>query len=135
MARSATNPARLGLSMRVAPETRYEEVRDALAVDGSGDWEVRDRGKVEFRAPLGAFRVSVLWKADVYRDEAEQRRKHEASLSLEDVARVFNDDLAARNAKFRFDVERLEDPALAAGVAEVYPEARPIDALPSIYDR
>lgn len=108
----------------------------APASDGSGDWEVRDRGAVRFRAPLDRYRVSVLWKADVYRDEAEHRRQTapENSLSFEDVARIYDRDLEDCGAGFRFELDRLEDPSLAAALAEVYPEARPIDALPSIYE-
>jgi len=106
----------------------------APAADGSGDWEVRDRGAVRFRAPLDQYRVSVLWKADIYRDEAERLRQTASGLSFEDVARIYNRDLEDRGADFRFELERLEDPALAVALAEVYPEARPIEALPSIYD-
>lgn len=114
---------------RVTPRAKL-----APSSDGGGDWEVTDRGDVQFRAPLEAYRVSVLWKADVYPNEEEQRRQCATSLSLEDVANIFNQDLSDKKADFRFDVDRLEDPNLATAIAQVYPEAIPIDALPSIYD-
>jgi hypothetical protein len=106
----------------------------APAADGSGDWAVVDRGAEVFRAPLDRYRVSVLWKADVYKDEAEHRELARDTLSLEDVARVFDRDLEARGEQLRFDLERLEDPAFQQALAAVYPEAIPVEAGPSIYD-
>jgi hypothetical protein len=106
----------------------------APAEDGSGEWEVRDRGVLRFRAPLDDYRVSVLWKADVYPNEAERARQCAQALSLADVARVFDADLAARREPLRFDLARLGDAGFAKAVAELYPEAAPLDALPSFFD-
>jgi hypothetical protein len=116
--------------------TRLVTPRAELApvADGSGDWAVTDRGSVVHRAALGEIRVSVLWKADVYPTEAERRRLAGDTLSLADVARIFDDDLAERGAGFGFDLARLEDPQLAAAVAGIYPEDVPVGALPSIFD-
>ena len=52
--------------------TRLVTQRAELAptADGSGEWAVTDRGEVVYQAPLERYRISVLWKADVYRDEA-----------------------------------------------------------------
>ena len=61
--------------------------------DATGDWVVTDHGEVCFRAPLDAFRVSVLWKADVYATSAERDQRKLDTLSMDDVADVFNDDL------------------------------------------
>ena len=102
--------------------------------DGSGDWAVRDRGQIVHRAPLGSYRISVLWKADVYRDEAERDRRKADRLSIPDVARVFDRDLEARGLDLRLDLDRLEDPGLAAAVATVYPEAVPVGKAESIFD-
>jgi hypothetical protein len=55
-------------------------------------------------------------------------------LSLEDVAAVFDRDLAARGERLRLDLGRLEDPPLQRAFAAVYPEAVPAGAGPSIYD-
>jgi hypothetical protein len=106
----------------------------APAGDGSGDWAVRDRGDVRYRAPLDDFRVSVLWKADVYRNEEERRRQCAETLSIPDVARVFDRDLAERGADLRLDLDRIEDPGLIAALAEIYPEATPVGASPSVFD-
>ena len=91
----------------------------APAADGSGEWAVSDRGEVRYQAPLEQYRVSVLWKADVYRNEAEQRRQMADTLSIPDV---------------RFDLDRMEDPGLIAAMNAVYPEAVPIGRTRSIFD-
>ncbi|CAM9469297.1 unnamed protein product [Discosporangium mesarthrocarpum] len=97
-------------------------------------WAVSDRGAEVFRAPLDEYRVSVLWKADVYESEALRRDVANDRISIEDVARIFDEDLAARGEAVRFDLERLEDPTFAAAIQAVYPEAIPIEAGRTIYD-
>lgn len=106
----------------------------ARATDGSGEWVVTDRGAEVFRAPLDQFRVSVLWKADVYPSEAERARVADDQLSLDDVARVFDEDLRSRGEHLRLDLDRLEDPALATEFGAVYPEAIPVGAGRTIYE-
>ncbi len=106
----------------------------APTADDTGEWAVTDRGEVFYRAPLERYRVSVLWKADVYRDEAERRRQMADRLSIPDVARIFERDLEQKGAAVRFDLERLEDPGLAAAVNAVYREAVPVGKRPSIFD-
>ena len=71
----------------------------APANDGSGDWVVKQRGRECYRAPFDQFRASVLWKADVYRNEEEQRRLMANTLSMPDVVQIFNRDLEQRGAK------------------------------------
>ena len=100
--------------------------------DGSDDWAVTDHGELQFRAPLDTFRVSVLWKADIYKT-AEQRAQRQADvLSMEQVADTFNDDLVRKGSTVRFDLARVNDPSLKAALAGVYPEAIPIRALRSV---
>jgi hypothetical protein len=106
----------------------------APATDGSGEWAVTDRGEVRYQVPLEHYRVSVLWKADVYHSEAEQRRQMADTLSLPDVARTFDRDLEEKGANVRFDLDRMEDPGLIAAVNAVYPEAVPIGKTRSIFD-
>ncbi len=102
--------------------------------DRSGDWAITDHGTVRYQAPLDQCRVSVLWKADVYRNEQEQRQQMANTLSIPDVARIFDRDLEQRGTDVRFDLDHLEDPGLIAAVSAVYPEATPIDKAPSIFD-
>jgi hypothetical protein len=116
--------------------TRLVTPRAELApVDGgSGDWAVTDRGEVRYRAPLEQYRVSVLWKADVYRSEEERRRQTADTLSIPEVVRIFDHDLEEKGADVRFDLDHLEDPGLIAAVNAVYPEAVPVGKAPSIFD-
>ncbi len=93
-----------------------------------------DRGEVRYRVPLEQYRVSVLWKADVYRNKADQRRQMAETLSIPDVARIFNRDLEQKGVDLRFDLDRIEDPGLIAAVNAVYPEAVPVGKTPSIFD-
>ncbi len=102
--------------------------------DGTDDWAVTDHGEVAYRSSLDAFRVSVLWKADVYRTQAEQAQRCADSLSMRDVADTFDRDLVHRGERIAFDLERLDDPDLRDALAHVYPEATPLDALPSVFD-
>lgn len=101
--------------------------------DGTGDWAVTDHGALEYRAPLDAFRVSVLWKADVYTDAAERAQRIGDTLSMQDVADRFNEDLVDRGSTVRFDLALLDDPNLKAALADVYPEAVPVGALRSVF--
>ncbi len=105
----------------------------APATDGSADWVVTDRGEERFRAPLSKYRVSVLWKADVYKNEEERKRQMADTLSLEDVARIFDEDLADKGRDLRFEIDRIDDVSFQEEIKAVYPEARPIGAAPSIY--
>jgi hypothetical protein len=106
----------------------------APAKDGSGDWVVKERGEVSYRAPFSQFRASVLWKADTYSSEAERSRVADDLLPIEEVARIFNEDLAERGEDFRFELDRLEDPALAVGLGALYPEPVPTGAGTSMFD-
>jgi hypothetical protein len=56
------------------------------------------------------------------------------ALSFPDIVRVFGEDLARRGVDLRVMPDRLEDLAFAGTLAAHYPEARPQDALPSIFD-
>ncbi len=105
----------------------------APTADSTGDWTVTDHGELVFRAPLDTFRVSVLWKADVYSSVAERDQRIANTLSMQDVADTFNDDLVCTGSSIRFDLERVDDPSLKADLATVYPEAAPVGALRSVF--
>jgi len=106
----------------------------APARDGSEDWEVLDRGEVVYRAPLAGFRISVLWKAHVYDSEEDREARQSRELSLEEVARILSEDLGTKGSTLRLDLDCLDDPLQSEAFSEVYPEAHPIDAGPSIFD-
>ena len=105
----------------------------APVADGTGDWAVTDHGEVQFRAPLDDIRVSVLWKADVYETAAQRAQNCARTLSMEDVADTFNDDLAGKGSSVRFDPSLVDDPRLKAALAGVYPEATPVGAMRSVF--
>jgi len=105
----------------------------APVADGTGDWAVTDHGAIEYCAPLDAFRVSVLWKADVYTTAAERAQRVGDMLSMQDVADAFNDDLVERGSTVRFDLALIDDPSLKESLADVYPEAVPVGALRSVF--
>ena len=84
--------------------------------------------------PLESFRISVLWKAHIYKTEEERLLAESAPLSLEETAQIFSEDLLAKGSDLRLDLERLEDPSQMAAFAAVYPEAQPVEAGPSIFD-
>jgi hypothetical protein len=113
---------------RVTPSAKLAPVGD-----DSGDWAVIDHGELIMRAPLEAFRVSVLWKADVYTSAAEREARANDLLTMDAVAATFNDDLASRGSSVQFDLTRLEDPSMKAELATVYPEAVPVGALRSVF--
>jgi hypothetical protein len=76
----------------------------------------------------------VLWKAHVYASENERRTLEAEALSFGDVVRIFSADLSARNSELRLDLDALDDPQQSARFAAIYPEARPVEAGPSIFD-
>ena len=76
----------------------------------------------------------MLWKAHVHPSEEERRCVERDLLSLEEVARIFDEDLAERGADLRFDLDRLDDPALAFALAGVYPEPVPVGAGASVFE-
>lgn len=119
-------------TVRVSPSAELLPVGD-----GFGDWAVVDQGEIIHQAPLDGYRVSVLWKADVYATEAERQQRVASALSMEDVAAAFNADLSNRGHRDRVDVEalsRADEVAARALLGRIFPEARPVDAQPSVYD-
>jgi hypothetical protein len=73
----------------------------------------------------------VLWKADVYKTVAERAARVGNTLSMQDVADTFNEDLVGRASSVRFDLTRVDDPTLKEELATIYPEATPVGALRS----
>ena len=106
----------------------------APAGDDSGDWLVTDCGKEIYRAPLNEIRASVLWQADIYSSEEERKCVEHDTLSLRDIAQIFNEDLCERGADFQLDENLLHDPGTMGSLASVYPEAVPVGAGMSMFD-
>lgn len=96
-------------------------------------WSVMDRGEEVFRADLEEIRVSVLLKADVFQNEGERQEVAADVLSMEDVARIFDQDLSEREIEFRFDLAQAGELSFQAALASHYPEPVPVGARKSIF--
>ena len=84
-----------------------------LEHDGGDAWAIRQDGETRAQMNFDALRISVSWKAYVYRD-AEQRRRHEAGgggLDLDQVVDRFDSDLSARGIAFEPPADPLHDEA------------------------
>ena len=99
-----------------------------LAPVDHGTWAVIDQGREVWRAPLDDIRVSVLWKAHVYADDAARARLEADALDHATVVEVFNDDLARRGEALRLDLATLTAPDTRLPVQAAYPEAVPVGA-------
>ena len=112
--------------------SRAAEMRPAK--ERNGDWVVADQGVDVFRAPLEEIRVSVLLKGDVFQTEAERISTESDLLLMEDVSRIFDQDLAAKGVSTRFDCDRIHEGEFLGALAAYYPEPVPTGARKSIFD-
>jgi hypothetical protein len=120
--RPVGDPAR-GLPAGLTLETRLEH-------DGDGRWAMRTKGETLARMDFAELRVSVSWKAYVYRD-AEQQRRHESGagrLGLGEVVDRLLDDLAARGAA----TQRPDDPHRDEAFVELL--TRTYVQTPTVFD-
>src|SRR5882762_6791654 len=93
-----------------------------------GEWEVADAGRVLKAFPFDAIRVSVSWKAQVFRDdEARLVDEHTDDLGFEDVLETLLADLAARGVTLERPNDPLHDPRFVATLAAAYRQS------PSVY--
>lgn len=83
-------------------------VSDQLHHTADGCWEVRDGARPVARFSADQLRISLLWKARVFKDAAHRASFADArmNLQLDDVVEIYCDDLARRGVHVR----RLEDP-------------------------
>lgn len=114
---------------RVMPVGRREDglVTDMtldtrLAHRGGEAWEIVEDGRRLATFSYPKLRISVSWKAQVFRDEAERRAvdEHTADLSFDDVMTRFHDDLDARGVAFGTPDDPLRDPAFIELLGGVY---------------
>jgi hypothetical protein len=93
-----------GMLMGMSLDTTLEH-------DGGSRWAIRQDGETRAEIDWSALRISVSWKAYVYRD-AEQRRAHNegrGGLDLDAVLDRFGDDLRSREIAFSPPAEPLHD--------------------------
>jgi hypothetical protein len=109
-----------GLPRGLSLETRLEWL-------GGDRWQVRDGEALIGQPRWDELRISVSWKANVFRDTAAARlyRDHSDDLDLGRVFDAFAADLAARGVAAPRSDRPLEDPDLFAVLAETYPLAPP----------
>lgn len=69
------------------------------ASDG-GDWVIVDNGQSVATYSPGEVRLSVLWKAEVFADDAAERQATSDRLSLDHVMEILTNDLRCRGIEF-----------------------------------
>jgi hypothetical protein len=112
-----------GLLMGMTLETGLEH-------DGGDAWAIRTRDETHAQMPYSELRISVSWKAYVYRD-AEQLRRHEeslGSLSLDTVLTRFEEDLSGRGVELERPSDPLHDEPFVELLTATYVNA------PSVFD-
>ncbi len=93
-----------------------------LEHDGGDAWTIRQDGATRAQIRFDALRISVSWKAYVYRD-AEQRRRHAAGiggLDLDQLVDRFASDLRARGIAFTPPADPLHDEAFVTLLTRAY---------------
>lgn len=92
-----------------------------LARDG-GEFAVREGAREHGRFGWDALRVSLSWKALVFRSDAERRRydEHTDDVDLDEVVRRFSADLRERGVAFAVPEDPTRDPAWIATLREQY---------------
>ena len=93
-----------------------------------GEWEVGDGGRVLKRFPFEAIRISVSWKAQVFRDdEARLVDGHADDLTFHQVLETLLADLGERGLAVARPDDPLHDPGFVATLAAAYRQS------PSVY--
>lgn len=112
-----------GLLTGMTLETRLEH-------DGGDAWAIRRNGETLADMDFGALRISVSWKAYVYRDEEQLRRHVEGggALTQDAVLERFYDDLGARGVSFQLPGDPLHEEPFVETLSETYVRA------PSVFD-
>ena len=100
------------------------ELRRRAANDG---WDVVDRGAHRASYDDADVRVTVSWKAEVFRDEEERRvvDEHLDDLTIDRVIATLSDDLAARGVAAAPSDDPLGDPEWIEALAATYVEQPP----------
>jgi hypothetical protein len=114
---------------RVKPLGRVEDgmlqglsLETRLAWDGDDAWRIEEGGEVKARPRFEELRVSVSWKAQVFRDAKEARcfDEHEDDLDLETVVATLREDLEARGLPTPAPTDPLREPAWIEQLSEAY---------------
>ncbi len=108
-------PRRDGLLAGMTLDTRLEH-------RGGDSWIIADGSESRAELPYDALRISVSWKAQVFRDERERQMVDErvADIAIDQVFERFYADLAARDLPFQRPLDPLRDPELVETLAHAY---------------
>ncbi len=92
-----------------------------LHASAQGGWEMHDRGKTEALAP-DQVRVSILWKAYAFADQAaaDEYHNHANDLDPAMVAEIFAADLRQRGIAFAPPADPVADPAWKSLIQKTY---------------
>jgi len=101
---------------------------------GNGEWVVTDHDEEIYKASLDQYRVSVLWKANVFKNHEEREQKSANPLTMSEVINIFNADLEERNIGFHLASNNIEDAETISTISAIYAEAKPINALKSVFE-
>ena len=98
---------------------------EELSWSPDGFWEMREAGALLRRFAPEAIRLSILWKAYVFKDEAEQAAfdEHTDDVTLDIILDIFADDLRARRVDMPSSANPLEDRGLRDLLLATYPPA------------
>lgn len=104
-----------------------------LAWLGGDDWAVRDGERELWRIGWPEIRVSVSWKAQVFRDAEELRRyeRHSDDLTLDAAVTALLEDLAERGHGLSCPADPLRDTDFIAALTNAYrrtPTVQPASA-------
>lgn len=105
---------------RLAGDVR---ITDKLhAVPGRG-WEIRDKERLVARLDPDEVRISILWKANVFRDEEHLASFDDPALDLDmdRVVEIYLEDLDAKGLRPERPADPLADPAWRQLLEETYP--------------
>lgn len=114
---------------RVRPVGRREAgLPQGLSLDsrlvhrGGDDWAIVEGDAVVAEMAWPELRISLSWKAEVYRSEEAMRRadEHVDDLTLDAVLERFEADFAARGERWERGADPLSDPALTELIHRLY---------------
>jgi hypothetical protein len=89
----------------------------------SGEWRIVDDGQVRAVYQPGQVRVSILWKAIVFENEAAAAafEQHTDDITLERAEAIFCADLRRRGIGFAEPSDPAQDPLWARTLISAYP--------------
>lgn len=91
-----------------------------IRATGQEEWVVVNDGVEVATFPAGQVRLSVLWKAEVFADEAAERKAGTSPLTLERVMELLTTDLRGRRIDFILPQDPLNSEPWLATLREAY---------------